>query len=161
MARIGKIRKISGSRGGKHLGNRVLVHGWQVGVVKKEITAHVLPVAFSCLLRPLVILRGMIHHKVHADIDSLFVAGRRQSFEILHGSQLFLHLTEIGHRIAAVGASLRRLKKGHQVYVIHVAFLNIIKSGLDALHVSCKIVYVKHHSQHIVLFVPAALLLAP
>ena len=38
--------------------------------------------------------------------------------------------------------------------VIHIAFFNIVQMLLHALHISSEIVNVKHHSQHVVLFVP-------
>ena len=41
--------------------------------------------------------------------------------------------------------------------IIHVAFLNIIQLRLYALHISCKIINIKHHAEHIVLFIPIRL----
>ena len=102
----------------------------------------------------------MIHDKVHADIDSLFMAGRRQILQILHRAELRLHLTEIRHCIAAVRTPLWRIEERHQMDIIDIALFDIIQLRLHTFHISCKIVNVKHHAQQVVLLIPVPVRLA-
>ena len=154
MADILDPREVSRRRGRKYLRHRALILGRYISVIIEKVAAHILSVTLSCFLRPLMILRCMIHDKIHADIDAFLMTGSRQSLQILHGTKLLLHLPEIRHRVAAVRASLRRLQKRHQVDVIHIALLDIIQFGLHTFHITGKIVNVEHHAQHIVLLIP-------
>ncbi len=154
MADILKPCEIPRSRGGKNLRHRFLILGRYIPAVIEKVTAHILSVTLTSLLRPLVILRRMVHDKIHADINALLMAGCRQGVKIFHGSQLFLHFPEICHRVPAVGASLWRIQKRHQMNIVHVTLLNIIKLRLHTFHIAGKIVDIKHHAQHVVLLIP-------
>lgn len=86
MARVGKPGEIAGGGGGEHLGHGPVIgpgHG-RIGV--EEVTAYVLPFPGPGPFGPLVILTGVVHHEVHADVHALFMAGIRQRFQILHGA---------------------------------------------------------------------------
>ena len=96
----------------------------------------------------------MVHHKIHTYIDPFFVAGCRQILQIFHSSQLLLHLAEIRHRISAVGTPLYRIQKRHQMDIVDIAFLDIVKFRLHALHIAGKIVDIEHHTQHLIRFIP-------
>ena len=143
----------------KYLRNCPLIHLRNCVIIIEEIPAHIFAVPLAGFFRPLVILRGMVHNKVHAHIHMLFMAGCRQTFQILHGSKLFLHLSEVRHRITSVRASFRRVQKRHQMNIIHIVFLKIPQPFFHTLHIPCKVINVKHHAQHIVLLIPVRLLL--
>lgn len=67
--------KLPGGGCGEHLGNRLFVLRRDLPVIKEEIAAHVLSITLTNLLRPLMVLAGVIHHEVYAQVDALFVAG--------------------------------------------------------------------------------------
>ena len=102
MACIRKPGEIARRCRRKYLGHGLFIHGRDRIIIKEEIPAHVFPFSGPGPLRPLVVLRCMVHDKIHADVDAFFVAGFGQILQILHGAKLFLHLAEIRHRIAAV-----------------------------------------------------------
>ena len=78
--------------------------------------------------------------------------------QILHGSQLFLHLSEISHRITAVRASLHRIQERHQMHIIHITRFQIRKLFFHTLDCAGKINDIQHHTQHIVLLIPVGAL---
>ncbi len=55
-----------------------------------------------------MVFRCMVHDKVHADMDSFFVTGKSQAFQIFHGSKFFFYSPKIGNGIAAVRTAVRR-----------------------------------------------------
>ena len=147
MIALGQPCEVAGGSGGEHLGHGLLVAVGNLPVIEEEIPAHVLAFAAPGPLGPLVILAGVVHHKVHADLDSLFMAGGSQAFQILHGAKIGLNLAEILHGVAAVASLGHRVQEGHQVDVVDVAFLDIIQLFLDAIDGAAKIVDVEHHAQ--------------
>ena len=159
MPGIGKPCKIPRCSGWKYLRHRPFISGRLLRVVKKEIPAHILPVPAARLFRPLMFLRSMVHDKIHTDMDTPFPAGSRQTFQILHGTQVFLHFTEIRYRVSSVRTSFGRIEKGHQVDIVYITPANVFQLRFHALHVPRKIVNVEHHSEHIVPSVPTAVLL--
>ena len=154
MLLIRQICKIPRCGGREYLRHGLLIQGRYVGIFKEKVTAHILPVALSGLFRPFMILRGMVHHKIHAYVYPFFMACPRQILQVLHRSQVLLHLPEVRNSIPSVGTPLRRFKERHQMDIIHIALLYIIQPGLHAFHIPCKIVDIKHHPKHIVLFIP-------
>ncbi len=159
MPRVRKIGKIARRGGGKYLGNRLLILSRNGFAVKEEITAHILAFPRSRPFRPLVILRSVVHHEIHADADSFFPAGCRQTLQILHRPERRLHLPKIRYRITAVRAALWCIEKRHQMNVVDVTAFDIGQFFLHALQIPRKIVNVEHHAEHIVALVPVGPLL--
>ena len=149
--------EVSGGGGGEHLGHGLLIAVGDIPAVKEEVTAHVLAFAAPCPLCPLVILAGVVHDEVHADLNALFVAGFGEVFQILHGAQGALHLAEILHGIAAVAALGNRIQEGHQVDVVDITFLNIIQLLFHAVDGAAEIIDVEHHAQKIIAAVPVGI----
>ena len=154
MPGVGKPCEITRSSRRKYLRHRLLIFIRFLPIIKEEITAHILPVSLACLLCPFMLLRRMVHHKVHTDMDTPFMAGRSQASQILHGAKLFLHLPKIRHGISSVRSPFRRFEKRHQMNIIHIALLNIIQPRLHAFHISRKVVNIEHHAQHVILLIP-------
>jgi hypothetical protein len=96
----------------------------------------------------------MVHDKVHAQADALFMAFLRQLCQVVHGPQFRFHFAEIRHRISAVRPALRRIKERHEMDIIHIAFLKIRELFLHSFEVSGKIVDIHHHADHIPAAVP-------
>ena len=117
--------EISRGRGGEHLGNSLFIDTRNVPGIEEEVPAHVFPFPIPGPDRPLVILAGVVHHEIHAHLDALFMAGLGQFFQVLHGTQLFLDLAEVLHRVAAVTAAGNRVQEGHQVDVVDVAAFDV------------------------------------
>ena len=96
----------------------------------------------------------MIHDKIHTDIHVFLMTCRRQAFQVLHRPQLLLYLTEIRHCVPAVRTSFHSIQERHQMDIIHIALLKILKLRFNALHIAGEIINIEHHSQHIILFIP-------
>ena len=139
----------------KYLRYCFLIEGRNIRIVVEEITAHIFPVALAGFFCPFMILRGMIHYKIHTYTDAFFMAGICKFFQIIHSSQIFLYFTKISHCITAIRTAFRRIQKRHQMNVIYIVFFQIVKLAFHTFHVSCKIVYVKHHAKHVIFLVPA------
>ncbi len=150
--------KITGSRSRKYLWNRLFIAVWNFVIVIKEITAHIFPVAVPCLFCPCVIFRGMIHHKIAADIYFSFMACPRQILQVPHCPHFWGNLTEIADCVTSVRLSLCRLQKRHQMNTIHITLLQIIQFLPDTLHIFCKIINIEHHAKQIVLLIPVGIL---
>ena len=138
----------------KYLRNGFLVHRRNRIITEEEIAAHVFSIPLARTLCPLMILRCMIHHKIHTDINIFLMACICQIFQIFHCSEFFLYFTEIGNCITTIRAFRHCIQKRHQMNIVHVALLNIIQFFLNAFHISSKIVNIKHHTHHIILLVP-------
>ena len=160
MLQFRQVSKITRSSGWKYLRHRLLVFPGYIIAVIEEITAHILSVALSRLLGPFMVLGSVIHDKVHAHIHILPVALVCQCRQILHGTKLRFHLSEIRHRITAVRAAFRRIQKGHEMYAVYITRLQIIQFFLYALQISCKIIKIEHHAQHIVFLKPVRIFLS-
>ena len=103
---------------------------------------------------PFVIFGCMVHDEIQADVNATFVAGSSQICKIIHGSEFFLDFTEISNRITTVTASLRGVKKRHQMQIINIAFLNIIQFGFQIGKSTGKCIDIHHHTGKIIALVP-------
>ena len=159
FSHLWKPRKVSWGCGGKDLGHSPLIGVHVLLPVIEEIPVHVLPLPVFGPPRPLVILGGMVHHKVQADADPLAAAFVRQSLQILNRPQLLLHLPEIRHRVSPVGAARRALKKGHQMEIVHPAPLDIVQLLPHTGQCAAEIPGVHHHAQHAIFLKPGGILL--
>ena len=157
MAALGQPCEVAGGCRGEDLRHGLLVAVGDVPVVEEEIAAHVLAFAVSCPLRPLVIFTGVVHDKVHANLNALFMAGFGQSFQILHGTECRLNLAEVLHGIAAVAALGNCVQEGHQVDVVDIALLQVGQLFFDAVDGAAEIVDVEHHAHQIIAAVPVGI----
>ena len=139
----------------KYLRHCFLIEGRNIWIVVEKVTTHIFPVALAGFFRPFMILRSMIHDKIHTYTDAFLVAGTCKFLQILHRPQIFLYFTEISHCITAIRTAFRRIQERHQVNVIYVVFFQIVNLAFHTFHVSRKIVYVKHHAKHVIFLVPA------
>ena len=144
----------AGSGGGEHLRNGFLKLVGNVPIIIEEIPFPVAGLTSPGLSGPLVILAGVVHHKVQAQAHALGAAGVRQSFQILHGAQFRLNSAEICHSIAAVAPAFRAFQQGHQMQIVDAAFLQIGQLFLYALQRAGKGSGVEHHAQQLPLAVP-------
>ena len=76
MLRIRKPCKIPRRCRRKYLRHSLLILCRDRIIIEEEIPAHILSDSLAGLLRPLMILRRMIHDKIHTYIDVLLVACR-------------------------------------------------------------------------------------
>ena len=154
MAAVGPPCKVPGSRGGEYLGHSPLILRGNLMIVKEKIPAHIFPVPLAGPPCPLMVLRGMVHDKIHAYVDSFFMAGCRKLLQILHGTQVLLHFPKVRHGVSPVGSAFRGLQKRHQMDIIHITLFNIVQFRGDSFHISREIVYIEHHAQHIIALIP-------
>ena len=73
-----------------------------VTVIIEEITAHVFSFACSGTLCPLMFLRSMIHHEIHAYIHSILMTLFCQSGKVFHCSKIRSYFTKICHCISTI-----------------------------------------------------------
>ena len=149
--------KVPGRSRREDLGHSFLISGRNLIIVIEEIAAHILAVAFSGFLCPLMVLRSMIHDKIHADIDLPAMAGSRKIFQILHGPEMFLYLSEVTDSVTSVRTAFRSLKERHQMNIIDTALLQIGYFAFYALDIACKIIDIEHHSKKIIAFIPGGI----
>ena len=154
-------RKIPRRCSRKYLRHRRLELSRNIKAVIEEIPAHILAVPLSCLHCPLMILGSMVHYKIHAQVHSLVMAFLCKLRQILHCSKIRPYLPEISYRIAPVGPALRCIQKRHQMNTVHITVLQIRKLLPYSLQIPCKVIYVQHHAQHILLPKPLRILLPP
>ena len=147
--------KVTRSCSWKYLRHCFLIERRNIRIVVEEVTAHIFPVALAGFFCPFMVFRSVVHNKVHTQADAFFVAGTGKCLQIIHRSQIFLYFTEISHCITAIRTAFRRIQKRHQMNVIYVVFFQIVKLAFHTFHVSCKIVYVKHHAKHVIFLIPA------
>ena len=102
----------------------------------------------------------MIHNKIHTHIDIFLMTLFCQFCKILHRTEIRAYLTEICHRITAVRSAFRRIQERHKMKTINVAFFQIRNLFFYTLHISRKIIYIKHHAKHIFPVIPAGFLLS-
>ena len=117
-----------------------------VPVVVEEIPVLILLLACPGTLSPLVVLAGVVHHKIKTDGDAPFVAFGGESAQVLHRAQLGLDLAEVAYRIATVASALRAFQKGHQMEVVDPAVLDVVQIGPDSVQISCECVDVHQHA---------------
>ena len=134
--------EVAGGRGRKHLRHRLFKLLRNGPVVIEEIPRLALRVSGSGLFCPLVILAGVVHHKIQAEGDAPVVAVRGQCFQIFHGPKLRLDLPEVCHRVTAVAAPLRALQNRHQMQIVHAAVFKIIQSFTNAVQAAGKGVHI-------------------
>ena len=96
----------------------------------------------------------MIHDKIQADTHAVFMAGTRESREILHGAQLRLHRAVIRHGVAAVAPACRALKQRHQMHIVDAALPDIIQMLPDPLQVARKALCIHQHTRQGPVLVP-------
>ena len=125
MSKLRKVSEIARCCCREYLRDRLFIFLRDGRVRIEEVAAHILAVSLTRFHCPLMILGCVVHHKIHAQADAFFVAFLRQFGQILHRPEFRLHLTEVSHRITAVGATLRRIKKRHQVDIIYITFFNV------------------------------------
>ncbi len=160
MSHFFQISKITRRRGGKYLRYSPVILLRYGRIAVKEVTAHIFPVAFSCLFRPLMILRGVVHDKIHAQVDFSLMTRLCQICQLFHRPKLRLYLPKIRHRISAVRAAFGRLQEGHQMDTVHITGRQIVKLFLHSCQISRKIINVQHHSQHVISPEPLRILLS-
>ena len=134
--------KVARRGGGEDLGHGLLIPVGNIPGVIEEIAVLALDVARPGFLRPFVILAGVVHHEVQAHGDAPLMALFGKAVQILHRTQLGLHLPEIAHGVAAVAAALGAFQQRHQMEVIHAAVGDIIQLFLHALEGSREGVYI-------------------
>ena len=137
--------KVTRRSRGKYLRYGLLIFRRYCRIGKEEIPAHVLPFPLTRSFRPFVILTGMVHYKIHTQIDPFFMAERSQLLQILHRSQIGTYLAEIRHRIPAVAAAGHRIQKGHQVEQVYPCLLYVRQFFPQSIQISGKIVNIHHH----------------
>ena len=108
-----QISEIARCRGREHLRDRLLVSARYVICIIEEVPAHILALSLSCTDCPLMVFRSMIHDKIHTEIHIPLMTHISQLRQLLHHSQIRSDLSEIRHRIAPVGTSLRGIQKRH------------------------------------------------
>ena len=101
----------------------------------------------------------MIHNKIHTHAYAFFMACTGKLFQIFHSSKLLLDLSEVCHCISAIRTSLRCIKERHQVNIVYIVLFQIINLAFHTLHVSRKIINIKHHAKHIIFLVPVRICL--
>ena len=149
--------KAAGGSSGEHLGDRLLKFTGNIPVVVEEVALPVARLSGTGLAGPLVVLTGVVHHKVQAQADVLLPAGVGQRLQVLHGPQLGLDPAEVGHGVAAVAAALGALQQGHQVQIVDAALLNVRQFLFHTLQGAGKGVGVEHHAQQIPAAVPVGI----
>ena len=154
MADFRKPGEISRRSGRKYLWHCFLIERRNIGIVKEKVPAHILSLSLAGSFCPFMILRGMVHNKIHTHTDPLFMAGACQLFQILHGAQVLLYLAEICHCIATIRAAFHSLQEWHKMNIIYIIFFQIIQFAFNTFHISGKIINVKHHSQHVIFLIP-------
>ena len=102
MSHFRQISEISRRCCRKYLRNGLFILPRNRGICVEEITAHIFTVSLPGLYSPLMILRRMVHNKIHAQTDSPVMTLFRQFSQIVHCAKLRLHLAEICHRISSV-----------------------------------------------------------
>ena len=145
--------EVSRRGGGKHLGDGFFILRRDVPAVE-EIPAHVLPVALAGLFRPLVVLAGVVHHEVRAQVDPLLVAGGGQLLQVVHGAQVGADGAEVGRGVAAVAALGHGVQEEHQVEHVHPGPLNVGQFFPHPVQVPGEVVDVQHHAGEVVGSVP-------
>ena len=94
--------EVSRRRGGKYLGHRLLKHRGNRPAVKEKISVLIFLFPCPCPFSPPMILRRMVHHKIQAKADASVVAFMGQLLQVLHGSQILPHLSEVRYGITSV-----------------------------------------------------------
>ena len=153
--------EISRRGGGKHLGHGLLVGVGNLPAVIEEIALLAAHIPLPRPAGPLVVLGGVVHHKIQAHGNAAAVAILRQRRQIVHGAQLGLYLAEIADRVAAVGAVRGALQQGHQMQIVDAAFLNVVQLAAHALQISGEGAHVHQHARHVVALIPAGIGLPP
>ena len=149
-----QLGKAARRGGGEHLGNGLLKLPGDVPAVVEEVTVPVPRLASPGFFGPLMVLAGVVHHKVQAQADPRPAAGVGQRLQVLHGAQLGLDRAEIADGVAPVAAPLGGLQQGHQVEVVHSALLDVLQPALYAVQVSGEGVHIEHHPQQVPAAVP-------
>ena len=148
--------KVARRRCREYLWYSLLVFLRNRGIRIEKVTAHVLSVSLTRSSRPLMILRCVIHNKIHTQADPFFMAFFRKIRQFFHRSQLRFHLSEICHCVSAVRSSFRRVQERHQMDIVHIAFFQIGQFLLHASDIPRKVVNIHHHAEHIPFPVPLA-----
>ena len=86
----------------KDLWNGFFISCRNITVIIEEITAHVLSFTCSGTFCPLMFLRSMIHHEIHAYIHTIFMTFFCQSGKIFHCTEIRSYFPKICHGISAV-----------------------------------------------------------
>ena len=154
MPHLRQIGKVPRRCGREHLRDRLLIFLRDGRVCVEEVAAHILAIPLARSLRPFMVLGRMVHDKVHAQADAFVMALLRQLSKVFHGPQIRFYLPEIRDRISSVRPAFRRIQKGHQMDIVHIALFQIRQFLLDALDIAGKIIDIHHHAQHIALPVP-------
>ena len=146
--------EISRRSRGKYLryGFLILCRYGRIG--KEEIPTHVLPFPLAGPFRPFMILAGMVHDKIHTQVDSFFMADCCQLLQIIHRPQVGADFTEIRHRITAVTAPGHCIQKRHQVEKVYSCLLDIRPLFPQSIQIPGKVVNIHHHPQKGVGFIP-------
>ena len=136
------------------LRDRLLELVRNVPVVEEEIPVLVL--LLPCLRppRPFMVLRGMIHDKIQADTHAVFMAGTRESREILHRAELRLYRAVVRHSVAAVAPARRALKQRHQMNIVDAALSDVIQMLPDPLQIARKALRIHQHARQRAVLVP-------
>ena len=127
MPCIWKPCKIPRRRSREHLRHCLFVFLRDRVIAVEEIPAHTFPFSAPCPHCPFMILRCMVHDKIHTQIHPLLVTGICQCGQIIHRSELRLYFPKVCHCIPAVRTPLRGVQKRHQMDTVHAAGFQIWK----------------------------------
>ena len=119
--------EVAGRGGREDLGHGFFKFLRDAPVVVEEIALLHGALAGAGAAGPFVVLARVVHHEIEADGDPPAVALVREGGEVLHCTQLRLHLAEVRDGIAAVAAALGAFEQRHQVQVIDAAVLDVIQ----------------------------------
>ena len=156
---IGQPGKVSRCCSGKNLGAGLFVLIRDRIIVKEKIAVLVGFLSCPGPARPLMLVRGVVHYKIQADVDAVFVAGVRQRRKILHRTQFRLYGPEIRHRVPAVAFSFGAGKQRHQMQIVDPAFLQVRYMFSRSLQRTAKVVGIEHHPHQIIAAVPVGVCL--
>ena len=96
----------------------------------------------------------MIHDKIQADTHAVFMAGTRESREILHRAELRLYRAVVRHSVAAVAPARRALKQRHQMNIVDAALSDVIQMLPDPLQIARKALRIHQHARQRAVLVP-------
>ena len=97
---------------------------------------------FHC---PLMEVGGMVEHNVQHEVHAFAMHGFAQRDQLLQGSEAWIHLSEVGNRIAPITFPLRTFKYGHQVQKIDPQVLQVWQFGRHVFQRTGKAVHVEAH----------------
>ncbi len=136
----------------------VLVRFLAVGI--HPVIFQKLVVALRRLLRPLVLVRGVVEDEIQHQAHPLLPELRRKLAQALHRADLRIELPVAADRVAAVIVSGRALEKRHQVQVGHSQLIEIADLIPQPFQILGKEIHIRHRTEDPVRLVPMRVPLA-